>query len=134
MVEDIDQSGKQGQYLENNNNLVNQILINLFKNAIKFTNAGTIECGFHSQERGSLTFFIRDTGIGIPKEKQSVIFDFFRQGDDSPTRVYGGIGIGLSIALKVSKILKGQLSVVSEPGKGSIFSLTIPVELTNVVG
>ena len=121
-------------YLTTDRSKVNQILINLFKNAIKFTNAGTIECGFHSQERGSLTFFIRDTGIGIPKEKQSVIFDFFRQGDDSPTRVYGGIGIGLSIALKVSKILKGQLSVVSEPGKGSIFSLTIPVELTNVVG
>ncbi|MEI6137742.1 MAG: histidine kinase N-terminal 7TM domain-containing protein [Mariniphaga sp.] len=121
-------------YLTTDRSKVNQILINLFKNAIKFTNTGLIEYGFNSHKKGSLTFFIRDTGIGIPKEKQSLIFDFFRQGDDSPTRVYGGIGIGLSIASKISKILNGQLSVVSEPEKGSIFSLTIPVELTDVVG
>ena len=121
-------------YLTTDRSKVNQILINLFKNAIKFTNTGMIEYGFHSPHKGLISFFIRDTGIGIPKEKQTVIFDFFRQGDDSPTRVYGGIGIGLSIALKISKILKGQLSVVSEPEKGSIFSLTIPIELTDVVG
>ncbi len=121
-------------YLTTDRSKVNQIMINLFKNAIKFTNKGTIEYGFQSQTKGTLTFYIRDTGIGIPKEKQSLIFDFFRQGDDSPTRVYGGIGIGLSIAMKISKILKGHLGVISEPDKGSTFSLTIPVEMTDAIG
>ena len=111
---------------------VNQILINLFKNAVKFTNQGTIEYGYQQIKTGKLTFFIKDTGIGIAQEKQSVIFDFFRQGDDSATRVYGGIGIGLAIALKITKILKGELSVVSKPGQGSIFYLTVPVELADV--
>ena len=121
-------------YLTTDRSKVNQILINLFKNAIKFTNKGIIEYGFQSQANGTLSFYIRDTGIGIPKDKQSVIFDFFRQGDDSPTRVYGGIGIGLSIAMKISKILKGHLGVISEPDKGSTFSLTIPIEMTNTGG
>ena len=121
-------------YLTTDRSKVNQILINLFKNAIKFTNKGIIEYGFQSHEKGTLSFYIRDTGIGIPKEKQSVIFDFFRQGDDSPTRVYGGIGIGLSIAMKISKILKGHLDVISEPDKGSTFSLTIPVVMTDSGG
>jgi len=111
---------------------VNQILINLFKNAVKFTNQGTIEYGYQQIETGKLTFFIKDTGIGIAREKQSVIFDFFRQGDDSATRVYGGIGIGLAIALKITQILKGELSVVSKPDQGSTFYLTVPVELAEV--
>lgn len=119
-------------YLTVDRSKVNQILINLFKNAVKFTNTGTIEFGYQSNENGKLTFFIKDTGIGIPKDKQSVIFDFFRQGDDSRTRVYGGIGIGLAIAQKIAKILKGELSVISEPDKGSEFYLTVPVELTDI--
>jgi len=119
-------------YLTVDRSKVNQVLINLFKNAVKFTNSGTIEFGFKSSSPGKLTFYIKDTGIGIPKEKQSIIFDFFRQGDDTPTRVYGGIGIGLAISLKISKILKGELSVVSEPEKGSAFYLTVPVELADV--
>ena len=119
-------------YLSIDRSKVNQILINLFKNAVKFTNDGTIEFGYQSIEPGKLTFFIKDTGIGIPKEKQAVIFDFFRQGDDSPTRIHGGIGVGLAIALKIAKILKGELSVVSEPYKGSAFYLTIPVELSDI--
>lgn len=119
-------------YLTVDRSKVNQILVNLFKNAVKFTNSGTIEFGYQSKEPEKLTFFIKDTGIGIPEEKQSVIFDFFRQGDDSPTRIYGGIGIGLAIALKITKILKGELSVVSRADHGSIFYLTVPVELADV--
>ena len=119
-------------YLTVDRSKVNQVLINLFKNAVKFTNSGTIEFGYKSNETGKLTFYIKDTGIGIPKEKQSIIFDFFRQGDDSPTRVYGGIGIGLAISLKIARILKGELSVISESGKGSAFYLTVPVELADV--
>jgi len=119
-------------YITVDRSKVNQILINLFKNAVKFTNAGTIEFGYQINTPGRLTFFIKDTGIGIAVEKQSMIFDFFRQVDDSRTRIYGGIGIGLSIALKIAKILKGELSVISEPDKGSAFYLTVPVELANV--
>ena len=79
-----------------------------------------------------MIFYIKDTGIGIAKEKQDIIFDFFRQGDDSYTRVYGGIGVGLAIARKITKILQGELIVVSEVGKGSTFSLSIPVELSAI--
>ena len=119
-------------YLTVDRSKVNQVLINLFKNAVKFTNTGTIEFGYQSNEPGKLTFFIKDTGIGIPKEKQALIFDFFRQGDDSPTRVYGGIGIGLAICQKIATILKGELSVTSEPDNGSAFYLTVPVEFADV--
>jgi PAS domain S-box-containing protein len=116
-------------YVTADRSKINQILTNLFKNAVKFTNEGTIEFGYKVENESRLMFYIKDTGIGIPQEKQSVIFDFFRQGDDSNTRVYGGIGIGLSISNKIAKLLKGELKVVSEPGVGSIFSLTLPVEL-----
>ena len=111
---------------------INQVLTNLFKNAVKFTHDGTIEFGFKIEKQSNLMFYVKDTGIGIPREKQSVIFDYFRQGDDSYTRVYGGIGIGLAISKKIAKILKGELSVESEPGQGSTFSLTLPVELSYV--
>ena len=119
-------------YLTVDRSKVNQVLINLFKNAVKFTNFGTIEFGYQSNQPGKLTFYIKDSGIGIPKEKQAVIFEFFRQGDDSRTRVYGGIGIGLAIAQKITTILKGELLVISEPERGSAFYLTVPVELADV--
>lgn len=117
-------------YVTADRSKINQVLTNLFKNAVKFTQKGKIEFGFMVSDNSNLTFYIKDTGIGIPIEKQSVIFDYFRQGDDSYTRSYGGIGIGLAISLKIAKILNGELSVVSEPGAGSTFSLTIPVELS----
>jgi len=110
---------------------INQILTHLFKNAVKFTQKGTIEFGYKVENESSLMFYVKDTGIGIPTDIQSIIFDFFRQGDDSSTRVYGGIGIGLAISQKITKILKGELKVDSEMGVGSTFSLTIPVQLSN---
>lgn len=120
-------------YLTVDRSKVNQVLVHLFKNAVKFTDNGTVEFGYQSKEIGKLTFYIKDTGIGIPKDKQSLIFDFFRQGDDSPTRAYGGIGVGLSISQKISNILKGDLSVVSGPNMGSTFYFTVPVEMTDVL-
>jgi len=75
---------------------------------------------------------VKDSGIGIPLDKQEIIFDFFRQGDDSFTRMYGGIGVGLAISRKIAKVLNGELKVVSEPGKGSTFSLSVPVELADI--
>ena len=111
---------------------INQILTNLFKNAVKFTSEGIIEFGFRIENESIINFYIKDSGIGIPKEKQNVIFDYFRQVDDSYTRVYGGIGVGLAISKKIAKILKGELKVESKPGQGSVFSLTLPVELSYI--
>lgn len=119
-------------YVTADRSKINQVLTNLFKNAVKFTHKGTIEFGYKVENETNLVFYIKDTGIGIPKEKQSIIFDFFRQGDDSYTRGYGGIGVGLAIAKKITEILKGELSVVSEPKQGSTFFLSIPVELSAI--
>ena len=104
-----------------------QVLTNLFRNAVKFTDKGVIEFGFHSPEKDHLTFYVKDSGIGIPKDKQKYLFDFFRQIDDSDTRKFGGLGIGLAISKKISEILNGDLSCESAPGKGSVFRLTFPV-------
>lgn len=117
-------------YVTADRSKINQVLTNLFKNAIKFTQKGIIEFGYKVDDKSNLMFYVKDTGIGIPKDKQCIIFDFFRQGDDSTTRAYGGIGIGLAISQKITKIMKGELKVVSEPGAGSTFSLIIPVELS----
>ena len=108
---------------------INQILVNLFKNAVKFTSEGTIEFGFTIVDESNMKFYVRDSGIGIPADKQNVIFDYFRQADDSYTRVYGGIGIGLAISKRIANILNGELRVESKPGEGSLFTLTLPVEL-----
>jgi len=75
-------------YITADRSKINQVLANLFKNAIKFTHSGSIEFGY-TQEQNKLIFYIKDTGIGISKEKQKVIFDFFRQGDESHTWLYG---------------------------------------------
>jgi len=119
-------------YVTADRSKINQILTNLFKNAVKFTHKGIIEFGYIIENESNLMYYVKDTGIGIPPEKQSIIFDFFRQGDDSFTRGYDGIGIGLSVSKKISKILQGELKVVSEPEKGSTFSLTIPIELSDI--
>jgi signal transduction histidine kinase len=118
-----------GYYIADKNK-INQVLTHLFKNAIKFTGSGTIEIGFRVQNINQLIYYIKDTGIGIPKEKLSVIFDFFRQGDDSLTREYGGLGIGLAISLRISRLLNGSLTVESEQDKGSTFYFTVPVEVS----
>lgn len=109
---------------------INQVLDQLFKNAIKFTDRGTIEVGLKIQNNNQLIYYIKDTGIGIAEEKLSVIFDFFRQGDDTLTRAYGGLGIGLALSLRITKLLNGSLTVESEPGKGSTFYFTVPIEMS----
>jgi PAS domain S-box-containing protein len=105
---------------------VNQVLNNLFRNAVKFTHKGTIEFGFELLSKDRIRYYVKDTGIGIPPDKQEIIFDFFRQADDSNTRVYGGVGIGLAISKKVTEVMKGHLHLKSELGVGSRFCLEIP--------
>ncbi len=109
---------------------INQVLVHLFKNAIKFTSRGMIEVGFNISNENQLIYYIKDTGIGIPEEKLSVIFDFFRQGDDTLTRAYGGLGIGLAISLRITRLLNGSLTVESEQDKGSTFYFAVPVEVS----
>lgn len=121
-----------GYYLADKSK-INQVLVHLFKNAIKFTSSGTIEVGFKVKDDNQLIYYIKDTGIGIPAEKLSVIFDFFRQGDDTLTRAYGGLGIGLAISLRISRLLNGSLTVESEQDKGSIFYFAVPVEISEKV-
>lgn len=100
--------------------LVSQLITNLLNNAIKFTSKGSIEYGYNINNR-DITFFVKDTGIGIPADKIDIIFDQFRQVDDSHTRKYGGVGLGLSICKEIATLLNGDLWVESEYNSGSVF-------------
>ena len=106
-----------------------QILVNLVGNAIKFTEKGEIEVKIRAEiqetEGTFIRFSVRDTGIGIPADKQDKIFSAFSQADSSTTRKYGGTGLGLSIVGQLVGLMGGKLWVESEPGKGSTFCFTV---------
>jgi PAS domain S-box-containing protein len=114
---------------------LNQILINLVSNAIKFTPSGRIKlnCGIEQKEKSKCTirFEVIDTGIGIPKEKLSTIFESFSQADASVTRKYGGTGLGLTIVRQLVKLQNGKIFVRSEEDKGSSFTVLIPYPIGN---
>jgi len=103
-----------------------QILSNLLANALKFTSQGKIDFGYTLKPNNRLQFFVSDTGIGIPKEKQELIFQRFRQLDYGYTRAYGGTGLGLAISKGLIEMLGGEIWVESEEDKGSTFFFTIP--------
>ena len=102
-----------------------QVLINLLGNAVKFTESGEIELSLDvdedNEERVKLHARVRDTGIGIPRDKLSLIFEPFQQADGSTTRKYGGTGLGLVICKKIASLMDGDVWAESKPGKGSIF-------------
>jgi signal transduction histidine kinase/DNA-binding response OmpR family regulator len=106
-----------------------QILRNLLSNALKFTEAGEVSVRVAPAGPKRVRFAVRDTGIGIPPEQQTVIFEAFRQADGSTQRKYGGTGLGLTISRELAHRLGGELSVDSTPGRGSTFALVLPVEL-----
>jgi PAS domain S-box-containing protein len=112
---------------------LNQILLNLISNAIKFTHSGTISIGCHIKKKEGkknlLTFEVKDTGIGIAKDKLNTIFESFSQADASVTRKYGGTGLGLTIVKQLVELQHGTIHVKSEEGVGSTFSFTIPYQL-----
>ena len=111
---------------------VKQIFNNLLGNAIKFTPEGKISVSLES--KGDFFIFkIQDTGIGIPHNKQHIIFDEFRQADASVTRKYGGSGLGLAIVKKMLKLLGGTIDLESEEGKGSCFTVILPIHHKKVV-
>ncbi len=104
-----------------------QVIRNLISNALKFTTTGSVRLEVKNEQPGYVSFAVRDTGIGIPKEKQSLVFEAFQQADGSTRRKYGGTGLGLSISRELVKLLGGKMLLQSEPGKGSCFSIVIPV-------
>ncbi|HOI31192.1 MAG TPA: ATP-binding protein, partial [Bacteroidales bacterium] len=108
-----------------------QIFSNLLDNAFKFTDTGTIEMGFEIIDR-QLHFFVKDTGVGISKDKHELIFKRFRQLDYSSTKKYGGTGLGLSIIKGLIDLLEGEVILKSEPGTGSEFRFTIPAAIVQI--
>ncbi len=108
-----------------------QVLVNLVGNASKFTHTGSVDvsasvsAAVADPDALVVRFAVRDTGIGVPHERQASIFDAFTQVDGSVTRKYGGTGLGLSIASKLVRMMGGAMTLASEPGRGSAFSFTI---------
>ncbi|MDA8794046.1 ATP-binding protein, partial [Bacteriovoracaceae bacterium] len=117
-------------------NRLKQIITNLLSNAIKFTSDGKIILkADYVQRNGSwlVKISIIDNGIGISMENQEEIFKSFKQEDSSTSRKYGGTGLGLSICAQLSQVMQGSLTVDSEVGKGSTFSISLPLELDEKV-
>lgn len=109
-------------------NKLNQVLINLLKNALKFTESGEIKVWVEEivvEQRPFLKFFVQDSGIGIPEDKRELVFDIFRQADDTHSRKHDGVGIGLTVVRKLVLMLGGEVGVDSTEGMGSTFYFTI---------
>ena len=108
---------------------VKQIVLNLLSNALKFTHEGGVTLrARRSRREKAVRLSVTDTGIGIAPADQERIFEDFRQLDNSPTRPYGGTGLGLSICRRLAQMLDGRLTVQSDSGRGSTFTLTLPMQ------
>jgi CheY-like chemotaxis protein len=112
--------------IETDRQRLEQILKNLLSNAIKFTESGSVTLRVTRAPNDRVAFAISDTGIGIPKEQQQMVFEAFRQADGTTNRKFGGTGLGLSISKELVRLLGGELQLVSESGRGSTFTVTIP--------
>lgn len=105
-----------------------QILVNLIGNAIRFTEAGSVNIRIQQLDPKQWNLIVTDTGIGIPTEALTFIFDEFRQVDGSTSREHGGTGLGLAIVRKLAEMMGGSVSVQSEVGKGSTFTVQLPIK------
>jgi PAS domain S-box-containing protein len=108
---------------------LDSILSNLIKNAVKYTRAGEIHVGYRKKEK-RYEFYVKDTGVGIPKERQEAVFSRFEQADNSETRPYEGSGLGLTIAKFYVEMLGGKIWLESEVDRGSVFYFSLPCSLT----
>jgi signal transduction histidine kinase len=107
---------------------IEQIVVNLLSNAFKFTQEGTV--ALHTKVNSAdqtWTITVSDTGIGIPPHARTLIFEEFRQLDGTSTRAYKGTGLGLAITRNLVRIMNGEISVESELGRGSVFTVTLPL-------
>ncbi len=116
--------------IKSDNHKINAILVNLVKNAIKYCDKGIIEIGIERKE-SMLKFYVKDTGVGIAKDRQKAIFDRFVQADIEDIKALQGSGLGLSISKAYVEMLGGKIWVESEPGNGATFYFTIPGDMEN---
>ncbi|MBC8029259.1 MAG: HAMP domain-containing protein [Pyrinomonadaceae bacterium] len=136
---EIERAEELPETIRTDDKRLQQILMNLLSNAFKFTEEGKVilsvspapgEETYHleslSRAREVVAFSVRDTGIGIPAEKQRIIFEPFQQADGTTTRKYGGTGLGLSISREIARLLGGEIRVISTPGEGSTFTFYLP--------
>jgi signal transduction histidine kinase/ActR/RegA family two-component response regulator len=108
---------------------IRQIVGNLLSNAVKFTLQGGVEAHFAvNATTGALRLIVRDTGVGIPAEKQATLFEKFTQADNSATRRFGGTGLGLAICRELTHMMGGIITVESNEGQGSVFTVDLPLE------
>lgn len=124
----LNQVGSESPHLTSDYSKCRHILQNIVGNAVKFTSEGKVEISAREGDHGVL-ITVADTGIGIAEEQQAHVFDEFRQADEGTSRRFGGTGLGLSIARKYSKMLGGNIALASTPGKGSTFTVTLPLEM-----
>jgi signal transduction histidine kinase len=103
-----------------------QILLNLLSNACKFTKEGEVALRVHKVADGCVELAVADSGIGMTAEQQAKLFQDFTQADSLTARRYGGTGLGLAISRKLARLMGGDVTVASEPGKGSVFTLRLP--------
>lgn len=109
--------------------IIKQVFSNLIHNAIKFTESGTIQIGYHPPQNGLIICYVADTGIGIPEKEQSLVFEHFRQASNEHSqKIYGGTGLGLAICKGALDLIGGKIWVDSRLGEGSTFFFSIPFE------
>ena len=124
----VDKESANGSYIKMDQNRLKQILSNLLSNAFKYTDEGKIVFGYQLKDQETIMFYVKDTGIGIDKDKHHIIFDSFRKSDNSTTRIYGGTGLGLSISKALVELMGGNIWVESTLNKGAEFYFTLPYE------
>lgn len=115
----------KASYLKTDLTKLRKILSNLLENALRYTHEGFVEFGYYC-ENDALLMYVKDTGIGIEKDKQDIIFERFKQADIERSQEAGGLGLGLSIARENTELLGGTISVESSPGAGTTFRVQLP--------
>jgi len=120
--------------IHSDGNRIQQVLRNLISNAVKFTEQGEIRIAVRASGADAVAFEVHDTGIGIPEDKQALVFEPFTQADGTTNRKYGGTGLGLSISRQLARLLGGELRVSSRVGEGSTFTLTVPRSIAASAG